>query len=172
MSEIEFDPEVYVIEDDIINHFLSAPFFAPRDPLFIRILMLFITRKHLTQKTIQDITGMSAGKISEEVNNLLEMGLIEIVDKSKKGKLTYSANSAGIIFLNLTKFTVNKLVKWEQELSEIKKELEQGKKEFEHLNGFKRIYQNTSYYVDLIKEYKKMSDIIDKYTKSIKNANK
>ena len=87
MSEMEFDPEVYVIEDDIINHFLSAPFFAPRDPLFIKILMLFITRQHLTQKTIQDITGMSTGKISKEVNNLLKLGFIKIVDKSKKGKL-------------------------------------------------------------------------------------
>lgn len=171
MSELKFDPEVYVIEDDIINHFLSAPIFAPRDPLFVRILILFITRKYLTQKTIQDITGMSAGKISEEVNNLLDMRLIEIANKSKKGKITYSANSAGILFLNLTKSIVNRLVKWEKELSDMKKELEHRKKELEHLNGFKRIYQNTTHYLDLIMDYKKVTDIIEKYTESIENAN-
>ena len=85
MEEHLFDPDVYIIEDEIITHFLNSPMFTGRDPLFVRLLVLFITRKHLTQATLQRITGMSAGKISQEVNHLLDMGLIEIEKTSKKG---------------------------------------------------------------------------------------
>ena len=70
VKEILFDPEVYNVEDDIINQLLASPMFSTRDPMFIRILGYFMTRKYLTQKTLKRITGLSSGKISEEVNQL------------------------------------------------------------------------------------------------------
>ncbi len=162
MSEPKFDPEVYVIEDDIITYFLSSPIFANRDPLFIKILLLFITRKNLTQKTIQDITGMSAGKISEEVNVLLDMELIEISDKSNTGKITYSASSAGMVLLNFTGSILNKLAKWENELRNMKEDLEANRPQLNDLNGYERLYQNVKQFSALFNKYKELNLILQK----------
>ena len=85
-----------------------------RDPLFIRLLILFVSRKYLTQNTLQKITGMSAGKISQEVNHLLDMDLIERAEITKKGKITYCASSAGLAFLSITRHIIGKLVNWEE----------------------------------------------------------
>jgi DNA-binding transcriptional regulator GbsR (MarR family) len=168
MSEIEFDPEVFIIEDDVITHFLNSPMFTGRDPLFVRLLILFITRKYLTQNTLQKITGMSAGKISQEVNHLLEMGLIERAETSKKGKITYCASSAGVAFLSITRYTIGKLVNWEESLAKMKKELEDNKKELGQLNGYKRLYRFTEAIVNLISNYKKALDTLDNAIESLK----
>lgn len=169
MTEITFDPEVYVIEDEIITHFLNSPMFTGRDPLFVRLLILFLTRKYLTQNTLQKITGMSAGKISQEVNHLFDMGLIERAETSKKGKITYCARSAGLSFLSITRHTIGKLVNWEESLVEMKKDLEDNKEELGDLNGYKRIYGFTEAIVNLISNYKKSTHTLDKAIESLRN---
>ncbi len=163
MSEIDFDPEVYLIEEEILNLLYSTPMFVGRDPVFIRILGLFMTRKYLTQKTLQKITGLSAGKISEEVNFFLEMGLIEKADVSKKGKIIYSANSAGLILLKFSKSIINRMVKWEQDLEEMKLDLENNKKSLENEKGFTRIVELNDYFLGAIKKYKKSFEVMDEF---------
>ena len=164
-----FDPEVYIIEDDIITHFLNTPIFTGRDPLFVRILILFITRKELTQITLRKITGMSAGRISQEVNQLLEMDLIEIAETSKRGKITYHTKSAGIAFLSMTKHIIGRLLKWEESLTEMNKELVANQAEFGNLNGYKRLRGFTESILKLISNYKKATDTLDKAIDSLKN---
>ncbi|MBY8990584.1 MAG: hypothetical protein KGD58_07510 [Candidatus Lokiarchaeota archaeon] len=161
MSEIEFDPEVFLIEEEIFNLLASTPMFVGRDPMFIKILGLFMTRKYLTQKTLQRITGLSAGKISEEVNEMLQMGLIEKADISKKGKIIYSANSAGLMLLKFSKSIVNRMVKWEKEIKEMKLELETNKELLENENGYTRILELYSYFLDAVKKYRKSFEAID-----------
>ena len=168
MPEIVFDPEVYIIEDDIITHFLNSAMFTGRDPLFVRLLMLFVTRKYLTQNTLQKITGISAGKISQEVNHLLDMGLIKRAETSKKGKITYCTSSAGLAFISITRHTIGKLVNWEESLTEMKKELEYNKEELGSLNGYKRIHKFTKEILNLISNYKEAIDTLDDAIESLK----
>jgi DNA-binding transcriptional regulator GbsR (MarR family) len=158
MSEIEFDADVYLIEEEILNMLYSTPMFLGRDPTFLRILGLFMTRKYLTQKTLQKITGLSAGKISEEVNIFLQMGLIEKAEVSKRGKIIYSANSAGLLLLKFSKSIINRMVKWVQDLEEMKLELESNKKLLEKETGYTRILELTNYFLEVTKEYKKFFD--------------
>ena len=87
---------------------------------------------------------MSAGKISQEVNHLLEMGLIERAETSKKGKITYCANSAGLVFLSITRYTIGKL------------------------NGYKRLYGFTEAIINMISNYKKAIDTLDDAIESLK----
>ncbi|MFW9970951.1 MAG: MarR family transcriptional regulator, partial [Candidatus Odinarchaeota archaeon] len=108
IKKIVFDEEVYLIEDDLLNQLAGSPMFSSRDPMFIRILGYFITRKYLTQKKLQRITGLSAGKISEEVNLMAENGLVEIAYISPKGKITYGAESAGEMLLKFSKSIINR----------------------------------------------------------------
>jgi len=70
---IEFDPEVEKIEDRLINFFSKLPMFSVIDSYFVRIFGYFLSRKSLTQEYLRDLTGFSTGKISQEINNFLEM---------------------------------------------------------------------------------------------------
>jgi DNA-binding transcriptional regulator GbsR (MarR family) len=161
VKKIPFDPEVYFVEDDMLNQLASSPMFSSRDPMFIRILGYFITRKYLTQKTIKRITGLSAGKISEEVNLLLENGLIEKSDISPKGKITYGAESAGIILLKFSRSIINRMAKWDNELQKMRVELEENRKILEALNGYPQIYKINEFLLDSISKYKIFIDLVD-----------
>ena len=164
--KLQFDPEVYVLEDDILNQMAASAMFSSRDPMFVKILSYFITRKYLTQKKLKRITGLSAGKISEEVNLLLENGLIEKVDISPKGKITYGAESAGIILLKFSRSIINRMAKWDNELRKKRKELEGNRNHLEKLNGFSRIHKIYDYILDLIIKYKKFIEMVDRILKA------
>lgn len=105
---------------------------------------------------------MSAGKISEEVNVLLDMELIEISDKSNTGKITYSASSAGMVLLNFTGSILNKLAKWENELRNMKEDLEANRPQLNDLNGYERLYQNVKQFSALFNKYKELNLILQK----------
>jgi DNA-binding transcriptional regulator GbsR (MarR family) len=161
-NKISFDPEIYIIEDDILNQLIASPMFSSRDPMFIRILGYFITRKYLTQKKLQRVTGLSAGKISEEVNMLLEDGLIEKSDISPKGKITYGAESAGKLLLKFSRAVISRMAKWDDELKKMKMELEDNQNNLETLNGYIRIYKIYDFLLEIISRYKIFIDMIDK----------
>ena len=160
MKEIRFDEEVHLIESDIINHLLASPMFSNRDPMFIKILGYFMTRKYLTQETLNEITGLSSGKISEEVNQLLENKLIYREEISPKGKITYGADS--LILIRLSRHIINRITKWEKELEIMKLELENNKSELENLEAFAQIYKIYDYILGVIAEYSEYVKKIDK----------
>jgi DNA-binding transcriptional regulator GbsR (MarR family) len=166
MKDIIFDPEVFEIEDEIINHLLTSPMFESREPFFIRIFGLFLTRKYLTQKTIRRVTGLSVGKVSEEVNHLLEMGLIEKGKVSEKGKITYVASSAALMFLKFTKFALTNLMEWENELLDIKAHLDSNKDTLMHMKGYEKIRSINAFFLELISAYKKQYDKVNKTIQS------
>ncbi|MFW9876640.1 MAG: hypothetical protein ACFFG0_26390 [Candidatus Thorarchaeota archaeon] len=162
IKKISFDPEVYIVEDDIIYQLTISPMFSGRDPMFIRILGYFITKKYLTQKKLQKITGLSTGKISEEVNNFLEYGLIEKSDISDKGKITYGAESAGILLLKFSRSIINRMTKWHDELLKMRLELEKNKSDMEKLKSYTRIYKINEFLLNSISNYKIFIDMVDK----------
>jgi len=161
VKEIRFNDEVYAIEDDIIDQLLASPMFSTRDPMFIRILGYFMTRKYLTQETLQGITGLSSGKISEEVNKLLEDGLINKAIISPKGKITYEANS--LILLRFSRYIINIMTKWVKELENMKLELENNRFELENLKGYNQIYKIYDYTLDAILKYAEYIKRIDNF---------
>ncbi|MHA2038755.1 MAG: MarR family transcriptional regulator [Promethearchaeota archaeon] len=161
VKEVIFDPEVYYIEDDIINQLLVSPMFSSRDPMFIRILGLLMTRKYITQKTLKRITGLSSGKISEEVNQLLEDKLIYKTSISDKGKITYGADF--LILLRFSRYIINHMTKWLKELETMKLELENNKSELETLDGYTQIYRIYDYTLNAISIYSEYIQKIDKF---------
>ena len=58
---------------------------------------------------------------------------------------------------------------WEESLVEMKKELEENKKELGNLNGYKRLYKFTEAIVKLISNYKKATDTLEDAIESYKN---
>ncbi|MFX1390770.1 MAG: hypothetical protein ACFE9Z_11955 [Promethearchaeota archaeon] len=163
--KIKFDPEVYHIEEDILNQLASSTMFSSRDPMFVRILGYFITRKYLTQSRLKKITGLSVGKISQEVNSLLENGLIQVGDVSENGKITYIAESAGILLLKFSRAIINRMTRWEEEIQKMREELEENKFNLEELDGFSQVYKMSNFLLDAISRYRRFINIVDKILK-------
>ena len=162
VKNISFDPEIYLIEDDMLNQLINSPMFSSRDPMFVRILGYFITRKYLTQTRLQRVTGLSAGKISEDVNLLLEDELIEKSEISTKGKITYGAESAGKLLLKFSRVVINRMARWDEDLVKMRIELENKRNNLGELNGYTRIYKICEFLLQTISKYKIFIEKINK----------
>ena len=136
-NEEQFDPEVKKIENEIIETLLKYTVFSIRGEITSKILFYFITRKDLTQSELQYLTGFSAGKISQELNNFLEFNLIKISKKSKPWIYTMESVVAETISRAISLLKTN--LKWEPKFLEIKKELEDNREEFQKLNGYDEV---------------------------------
>ena len=132
-----FDLEVKVIEKEIIEHLLNYKIFSVRGEITSKILFLFITRKDLTQSDLHHLTGYSAGKISQELNNMLELGLISISRKIKPW--IYTMESVVVETFSRAIALLKRNLKWEPKFLEIKKDLEETKEELQKLNGYQEI---------------------------------
>lgn len=164
MTGIEMDPEVYDIERQIRNHLVESIIFASRDPYFIRILALFITREILTQKKIQEITGISAGKVSEEINRMIEMNLLEEHKPEKRNeKIIYKGKKPSLIFLNYSKHVVSNMITLKDELISINKDLESEREKIKQLEGYNKLKSYSDILVKFILA-------IDKINQDINNA--
>lgn len=55
------------------------------------------------------------------------------------------------------------MVKWEQDLEEMKLDLENNKKSLENEKGFTRIVELNDYFLGAIKKYKKSFEVMDEF---------
>ncbi|NVM36562.1 MAG: hypothetical protein HWN81_13280, partial [Candidatus Lokiarchaeota archaeon] len=116
---------------------------------------------YLTQQTLKNNTGLSSGKISQEVNKLLEDGLIEKAEVTDKGKITYSASSAGLILIRFSRSIINRFTKWEKNLVDMKLEFENNRRTLGKLKGYNQIYKLLIFLMETLSLYKKSLSIID-----------
>ncbi len=139
---ITFSPEIKKIEDEVITHFLNSILSEGRDVITSTILFYFITRKDLTQRELQKLTGFSAGKISQEVNEFVRMNLITILSKSSTGEITYSMESIESEIFNRGINIIKSNLKWEPKLLEIIADLNDNEEQLRKLNGYEKIKLN------------------------------
>ncbi|MFX0037923.1 MAG: hypothetical protein ACFFCY_17395 [Promethearchaeota archaeon] len=132
-----FDPEIKKIENEIIEKLLTCTVFSVRGEITSKILFYFITRKDLTQSKLQNLTGFSAGKISQELNNLLEFNLIKISKNSKPWIYTMESVVAETFSRAISLLKTN--IKWEEKFLEIKKDLEENRDQLQKLNGYDKV---------------------------------
>ncbi|KKM83350.1 hypothetical protein LCGC14_1310270 [marine sediment metagenome] len=135
--EEKFDPEIKKIESEIIEELLKYQIFSVRGEITSKILFYFITRKNLTQSGLQYLTGFSAGKISQELNDFLEFSLIKISKKSKPWIYTMESVVAETFSRAITLLKTN--LKWEKKFLEIKEELKSNREELQQLNGYDEV---------------------------------
>lgn len=133
----KFDPEIKKIENEIIKTLLKYTIFFVRGEITSKILFYFITRKDITQSEIQNLTGFSAGKISQELNNFLEFNLIKISKKSKPWIYTMESVVLETFSRAITLLKTN--IKWEKKFLEMKKELEDNREELQKLKGYDEV---------------------------------
>ncbi len=140
-----FDPEIRKIETEIISYLLNSAIGAARGEITSKILFYFVTRKNLTQAELQRLTGYSTGKISQELNNFVDLGLIEISKKTKPW--IYSMDSIVTEMFGRAINIIKMNLKWESQFLDIKKELEEDKNELQKFNGYDKINNSIKEYL-------------------------
>ncbi len=136
-KEEKFDPEIKKIESEIFKTLLKYTVFSVRGEIASKILFYFITRKDLTQSELQNLTGFSAGKISQELNNFLEFNLIKISKKSKPWIYSMESVVAETFSRAISLLKTN--IKWEAKFLEMKNDLVINREELQNLNGYNEI---------------------------------
>jgi hypothetical protein len=135
--EEKFDPEIRKIEEEVIETLLNYTIFSVRDEITSKILFFFVTRKNLTQTDLQYLTGFSAGKISQELNNFLDVNLIRISKNSKPWIYTMESVVTETFSRAITLLKTN--VKWETKFLEMKEDLESNREVLQKLNGYEKV---------------------------------
>ena len=165
----KFDPEIEKIESEIIENLLKCQIFSVRGEITSKILFYFITRKDLTQSELQYLTGFSAGKISQELNNFLEFDLIKISKNSKPWIYTMESVVAETFSRAINLLRTN--LKWETRFLEIKRDLEDNREELQKLNGYDEVKDFVEVNLMRFSGYKRIiklwEDLKNKYEKEI-----
>lgn len=140
-----FDPEIMKIEQEIVRFFTEkASEFVGRHPHVSTVMILFYTRKKLTQKDLQALTGLSAGSISKAVQRLVKMKLI--VQDTIPGTHTNIYTMEKVPFVSTRFFlaTGRFLGGIEKELKEMKETLDANSEKMKALEGYNRIYDTVT----------------------------
>lgn len=151
----EFDPKIKKIEEEIIDRLINSSIGTARDEFTSKILLYFITRKNLTQRKLQELTGISIGKISQEVNGLIENGLISKKRATNTREYVYTMQSIQSENFSRGVNLVKTSLSWEGKFLAIKKELEENKVELQNLNGYDKIKVIIEQNLRLMASYKK-----------------
>lgn len=153
-----YDRNVRKIEKEIVDHLILSPLYSTRNEITSRILLYIIFRKEITQNVLKNLTGYSSGKISEELNNLVDSGMI--IRKKIPGirKKVYTFESVEQISTARVKNIITALLKWEGELDKMKNEMETNRSKLEKMNGYSNILNVLDFYLPAIKLYEKFAD--------------
>ena len=157
-----YDRNVRKIEKEIVDYLIQSPLYSTRNEITSRILLYIIFRKEITQNVLKNLTGYSSGKISEELNNLVDSGMI--IRKKIPGirKKVYTFESVEQISTTRVKNIITALLKWEGELDKMKNEMETNRSKLEKMNGYSNILNVIDFYLPAIKLYEKFADSLEK----------
>ena len=115
-------------------------------------------RKEISQELLKKLTGYSSGKISQELNNLVDSGII--IRKKIPGirKKLYTFDTVEQITVTRVKNIIKAMSKWEHELSKMKNEMITNRIKLETMNGYDNILRVIDFYLPTIKAYEKFAE--------------
>ncbi len=142
------------IEEEVVQLLEENPLFMIEEVKYRPIFSYLMTRKRLTQSQLQELTGLSAGTVSEGVNYLMEKGFIELEKVPGIRKRFYLMRS--IAYSNYLKhyqrFSAIKELK--TNLERIYQEMKKEEAELKTLKGFEMIR-------DWVRDALKLFGIVD-----------
>lgn len=162
--DVVIDPEIKQIEDKIIDYFLYSSAYSTLDELTNRVYIYFFTRKVLTQKKLRYLTGLSLGKISQIVKQLIDVDTIEKLNKNEnrtiipadmKRQQIYTMISIQRSFFKSGLTSGKKILKNKSRFQELMSELVAYEAELKTLNGYDKV-------LEVLKNYFRLFMIFDK----------
>ncbi len=160
MKEIEeFDPNVKRIEEEVVHFIMENLFIGQKDSSSL-IKSYFITRKYLTQELLEELTGLSRGTISQEINHMLDMGIIKKHSTSSTGEIMYVLDSVEYTFLHAFLNSMEEIGTIFEGITRLEQEIEAEKGDLTDLKGFDNIYE-------LIKAFSKTQPLLNRLLKEL-----
>lgn len=168
-----FNPKIKQIEDEIIDFFLYNSAYSTLDEFTLRIFVYFLTRKVLTQKKLRYLTGLSLGKVSQVVNSLIELGMIEKVNKKEMSKIIpadkmrqhfYSMNSIQKGFFRSAINSEKRILQNKTKFEELRSELVANESELKNLNGYENVLEVLDNYFRLVSIFQNAEHLFKELT--------
>lgn len=160
----DFDSEIKAFENELIDFFKYQSVYSTLKEFMLIVFVYFITRKVLTQSKIKELTGLSVGKISQVVNDLIKKGHITKLNKAKYKNLIpkklerqkfYAMITISNSFFLSGINSLKVMLKWESNFVSIKMELNELRNELEKLFGYQKVEKVVNDLVDLMPIYKR-----------------
>jgi hypothetical protein len=165
-----FDPEIKQVEDEIIDFYTYDSAYSTLEEFTLQVFVYFHTRRVLTQEKIRFLTGLSLGKVSEIVNFLIEMQVIEklnrkqlakiIPDKIKRQQI-YALNSIQKSFFKSALKSGDRILQYKTKFEEFKNELISGESKLKTLNGYDNVLRVLDNYFKLISLIEKVGYLFE-----------
>lgn len=156
-EEDTYNENVSKIEKEIVEYLVNSPIYSTRNKITTRILIYIIMRKEITQNLLKNLTGYSSGKISQELNNLVDSGMIIKKKIPNIRKKVYTFESVEQISTARIKNVIAVMVKWQKELDKMKNELITKQNKLRDMKGYDNILNVIDFYLPTIKLYEKFA---------------
>ena len=157
-----YSPHVRKIEQEIVEYLVTTPIYSTRTEITTKILLYILLRKEISQNLLKKLTGYSSGKISQELNNLVDSGMI--IRKKIPGvrKKVYTFESVEQISITRIKNIIRAMIKWEDKLNKMKNEMITNRSKLGHLKGYDKILKIIKFYLPTIKLYERLAETLEK----------
>ena len=165
LTNIQINKSLRDIEREIIEFIINCPIlrFVKMKEAYFPIIAYFFTRKRLTQDQIKELTGISAGMVSEGLNYMLQEEHIKLM-KLKGVRIRYYELSSIAYYNYHQLFKIFKLnSELYTKLDAINSELKANKAELKGINGFSNISKR-------VKQYLYTKPLIEKLFVSFQDA--
>jgi DNA-binding transcriptional regulator GbsR (MarR family) len=166
MRIITFDSEIKEIENEIIEFLKQSQLFLGERSSTAEILSYFITRKDLTQAKLKELTGLSRGTISQEIQYLTKRGIIHEKENTNIKAKVYTMESVITGFIKSFLYAVKDYLKYKEKFLQMKKELERQKEQLQKFENFDRLYQLIMLF---LKAFPLVEEIIEMLQKKLPN---
>jgi DNA-binding HxlR family transcriptional regulator len=156
-----YNQDVRKIEKEIVEYLVASPIYSTRNEITTRIILYILLRKEISQNLLKKLTGYSSGKISQELNKLVDSGMI--IKKKIPGirKKLYTFKSIEHISTVRIKNIIFAMVKWEGDLDKIRDEMIRNRNKLESMNGYDNILKILDFYVPAMKIYEKFAESLE-----------
>jgi len=165
-----FDPEIIEIEREIVEFFATkSSEFTGKHPIISMAMTYFYTRKNMTQRDLQKLTGFSAGTISRAVRQLLEMNVITKETIPGTHEHIYKMEKLPFISPQYFLRTENLMEEKIRELKKMKKTLDDNSEEMKKFELYQQICSTVTQLLDLLPN---ISVFIEKLEEELKKTKK
>ncbi len=136
-----FDPEIRRLEQEIAVFFAEkASEYTGRHPIVSAVMAYFYIRRSMTQQELRQLTGFSAGAISNAVRQLVDMNMV--TREMVPGTHTHIYKMETLPFRSPKYFlqTTQNLEKRRKEIEEMKTILDANSDEMRKIDGYQQVY--------------------------------
>jgi DNA-binding transcriptional regulator GbsR (MarR family) len=119
----KIDSKLDDLKNEIVNQYIRINLAMGTDEIKTKVLINFYIKRELTQKELRELTGYSAGKISEVLEELIDSGLITEEIPEGRGPYIYTIKDfQKSLFMSIKKSTEIYL-HYSEEFKKIKEEI-------------------------------------------------